>query len=146
MALRAAASYRIVWLRFTAVPPCPFPFYDTKYPQERSWTKPLITVLTGVLTDVLADVLLSSFPPSARHALVCLCLCLICVVSCLVTGLASWCVLVCRHILAHWYARYCSFQAFAHVQWETLYRRFMDSPNFKPWFTTQRTEAVERIR
>ena len=39
-----------------------------------------------------------------------------------------------------------SLQAFVHVQWETLYRRFMESPNFKPWFTTQRMEAVERIR
>ncbi|CAM9308380.1 unnamed protein product, partial [Laminaria digitata] len=35
---------------------------------------------------------------------------------------------------------------FAHVQWETLYRRFMDSPNFRPWFTTQRAEAVERLK
>ncbi|CAM9707718.1 unnamed protein product [Pylaiella littoralis] len=37
-------------------------------------------------------------------------------------------------------------KAFVHVQWETLYRRFMDGPNFKPWFTTQRIEAVDRIR
>ncbi|CAM9916628.1 unnamed protein product [Scytosiphon promiscuus] len=37
-------------------------------------------------------------------------------------------------------------KAFAHVQWEVLYRRFMDSPNFRPWFTTQRIEGADRIR
>lgn len=119
---------------------------------HKSAAGPLITVLTGVLTDVLAgvladvlaDALLSSFPPSARHPLrLPLSLSHLCCVL-----LGDWLgVLVCLGVPAYTGLLVCTlFQAFAHVQWETLYRRFMDSPNFKPWFTTQRTEAVERIR
>ncbi|CAM9664033.1 unnamed protein product [Discosporangium mesarthrocarpum] len=35
---------------------------------------------------------------------------------------------------------------FRHVQWQTLYRRFIDSPNFRPWFTTQRIMCMEELR
>ncbi|CAM9491219.1 unnamed protein product [Choristocarpus tenellus] len=36
--------------------------------------------------------------------------------------------------------------AFQHVQWQILYQRFIESPSFRPWFTTQRIVCVEELR